>query len=96
MEGFLQNNGLSTHLAKLSPKLYTQAKSFVHCRYYNNSTNSQILRGQYRYWFIERVMPEAHLDFEAPLDAHIEIHTHKLITAILSDVISVADLRCEV
>lgn len=59
------------------------------CCYVNATSKIQIARiSNVANWYFERVVfPGQRLVFEAPLEAHLEIHTGMMASAILSDTI---------
>lgn len=59
------------------------------CCYTNRTSRIQILRiSDIPGYFLERsVMPQDTVLFEAPSEAHLEIHTSEIVGSILSDVI---------
>ena len=71
-----------------------QASQKVLCRYTNPTSRIQIIRiTNIENWFFERsVMPQGSILFEAYHDAHLEIHTSDMMSAILSDVIPCSQL----
>ena len=66
----------------------------ISCGYTNSTSRIQILRiSNIENWFFERtVMPQGSILFEAFQDAKLEIHTSEMMSAILSDVVSCAEL----
>jgi hypothetical protein len=59
----------------------------VCCCYVNNTSQIQIARiTNIHNWYFERVVfPGQRLIFEAPIHAHLEIHTGMMASSILSD-----------
>ncbi|MEO0377515.1 MAG: DUF1830 domain-containing protein [Cyanobacteria bacterium P01_A01_bin.17] len=60
------------------------------CRYINRTRQFQIVRiANISDCFFERtVLPGSQIVFEADLDAELEVHTHEIATAILTERIS--------
>lgn len=69
------------------------------CCYTNRTSRIQILRiSDIPNHFFERsIMPQGTVLFEAPPEAHLEIHTSEMIDSILSDVIPCSRLakKCD-
>jgi hypothetical protein len=64
------------------------------CTYLNYTSQIQVVRiTNITNWYFERVVfPGQRLLFAAPGDAHLEIHTGMMASAILSDTLTCADL----
>jgi hypothetical protein len=64
----------------------------------NSSSRIQIARiTDVPNWYFERVVfPGQRLLFEAPTDAHLEIHSNAIASAILSDTIPCLNLQVQV
>lgn len=67
------------------------------CCYVNSSPRIQIARiTDVPNWYFERVVfPGQRLLFEAPIDAHLEIHSSAIASAILSDTIPCLNLQIQ-
>lgn len=67
--------------------LKPQAPELTVCSYCNQSPQIQIVRiSNIPSWTFERVVfPYQQLVFEAPEDAHLEVHTSEIASAIQSD-----------
>ncbi len=55
--------------------------------YINQTQQVQIVRIQIGFteWIERAVFPENHFDFDAPIDAQLEIYSHAIATSVLSD-----------
>ncbi|BAU14303.1 hypothetical protein LEP3755_48500 [Leptolyngbya sp. NIES-3755] len=75
--------------------LSSQASPKNLCCYVNSTRHIQIARIiDVPNWYFERVVfPGERLMFEAPLEAHLEIHTGSMASAILMDTIPCERLR---
>ena len=64
------------------------------CTYLNYTSQIQVVRiTDIKNWYFERVVfPGQRLLFAAPGDAHLEIHTGMMASAILSDTLTCRDL----
>lgn len=64
------------------------------CTYLNHTSQIQVVRiTNITSWYFERVVfPGQRLLFGAPGDAHLEIHTGMMASAILSDTLTCRDL----
>ena len=64
------------------------------CTYLNYTSQIQVVRiTDIKNWYFERVVfPGQRLLFAAPGDAHLEIHTGMMASAILSDTLACRDL----
>jgi hypothetical protein len=67
----------------------------VLCCYVNDTNRVQIVRiSNIPNWFFERVVfPGQRIIFEAPLAGKLEIHTHEIVGAILSETIDCQQLH---
>ncbi|QZZ21466.1 DUF1830 domain-containing protein [Leptothermofonsia sichuanensis E412] len=69
----------------------------VLCCYVNSSSRIQIVRiTDVASWYFERVVfPGQRLLFEAPTEAHLEIHSNAIASAILADTIPCQRLQVQ-
>ncbi|MCF4966270.1 DUF1830 domain-containing protein [Nostoc sp. CMAA1605] len=76
-------------MAQILDPLPPEQLGKVLCCYINATSKIQVARiTNIPNWYFERVVfPGQRLVFEAPLDAHMEIHTGMMASAILSDTI---------
>lgn len=76
-------------MAQILDPLPPEQSARILCCYVNATSKIQIGRiSNIPNWYFERVVfPGQRLVFEAPLEAHLEIHTGMMATAILSDTI---------
>lgn len=76
-------------MAQILDPLPPEQSGRILCCYVNATSKIQIGRiSNIPNWYFERVVfPGQRLVFEAPLEAHLEIHTGMMATAILSDTI---------
>lgn len=82
-------------MAQIIDSLPTEYSNRILCSYLNATSRIQIARiTNIVHWHLERaVFPGQHLLFEAVPDAQLEIHTSKVISAILADKITCSRLR---
>lgn len=82
-------------MAQILDYLPSDRSERVFCCYFNTTSQIQIARiTNIPNWYFERVVfPGQRLMFEAPPEAHLEIHTGKLSSAILSDNIPCTSLQ---
>jgi Domain of unknown function (DUF1830) len=76
-------------MAQILDPLPPEQSGQVLCCYVNATSKIQVARiSNIANWYFERVVfPGQRLVFEAPLEAHMEIHTGMMASAILSDTI---------
>jgi hypothetical protein len=76
-------------MAQILDPLPPEQLGKVLCCYVNATSKIQVARiSNIPNWYFERVVfPGQRLVFEAPLEAHMEIHTGMMASAILSDTI---------
>jgi Domain of unknown function (DUF1830) len=79
----------STDMAQILDPLPFNNSASLLCCYVNATSKIQVARiADVPNWYFERVVfPGQRLVFEAPMTAHLEIHTGMMATAILSDTI---------
>jgi len=82
-------------MAQIIDSLPSEYSDRILCDYFNATSWIQIARiTNIAHWHLERsVLPGQHLSFEAVPDAQLEIHTSKVISAVLADKISCDCLR---
>ena len=82
-------------MAQILDSLPPEHSERIVCCYINTTGQIQIARiTDISNWYFERVVfPGQRLMFEAPPEAHLEIHSGKLSSAILSDKIPCTDLH---
>jgi hypothetical protein len=76
-------------MAQILDPLPADSSSYLLCCYVNATSKIQVSRiTNIPNWYFERVVfPGQRLVFEAPPDAHLEIHSGTMASAILSDTI---------
>ncbi len=84
-------------MAQIIDSLPTKYSNRILCSYLNTTSRIQIARiTNIVHWHLERaIFPGQHLLFEAVPDAQLEIHTSKVISAVLTDKITCARLRVD-
>lgn len=82
-------------MTQIFDSLPSEHSKRIFCCYVNVTSQIQIARiTDITNWYFERVVfPGQRLMFEAPPEAHLEIHTGKFSSAILSDKIPCIDLH---
>lgn len=81
-------------MASLSTEADTLLTLDLHC-YVNSTPHIQVVRiVEIKHWYFERVVfPGQRLLFEAPRNAHIEIRTASMASAVLTDTIACESLK---
>ncbi|MBD2593219.1 DUF1830 domain-containing protein [Nostoc spongiaeforme FACHB-130] len=76
-------------MAQILDSLPPEQSGKILCCYVNVTSKIQVARiSNVANWYFERVVfPGQRLVFEAPIEAHMEIHTGMMASAILSDTI---------
>ncbi|MBD2440500.1 DUF1830 domain-containing protein [Nostoc sp. FACHB-110] len=76
-------------MAQILDSLPPEQSGKILCCYVNATSKIQVARiSNVSNWYFERVVfPGQRLVFEAPIEAHMEIHTGMMASAILSDTI---------
>ncbi|OCQ91304.1 hypothetical protein BCD64_25195 [Nostoc sp. MBR 210] len=76
-------------MAQILDSLPPEQSGKILCCYVNVTSKIQVARiSNIANWYFERVVfPGQRLVFEAPIEAHMEIHTGMMASAILSDTI---------
>jgi hypothetical protein len=76
-------------MAQILDPIPSEDKARVLCCYVNATSSIQVVRiTDVPNWYFERVVfPGQRLMFEAPQEAHLEVHTGMMASAILSDTI---------
>ncbi|MBD2299055.1 DUF1830 domain-containing protein [Nostoc sp. FACHB-87] len=76
-------------MAQILDSLPPEQSGKILCCYINATSKIQVARiSNIANWYFERVVfPGQRLVFEAPIEAHMEIHTGMMASAILSDTI---------
>ncbi|OKH52507.1 hypothetical protein NIES2101_14770 [Calothrix sp. HK-06] len=84
-------------MAQILDSLPPEQPGKILCCYVNATSKMQVARiSDVPNWYFERVVfPGQRLVFEAPREAHLEIHTGMMASAILSDNISCNSLSVE-
>lgn len=74
-------------MAQILDPLPPEQSGKILCCYINATSKIQVARiSNISNWYFERVVfPGQRLAFEAPIEAHLEIHTGMMASAILSD-----------
>lgn len=86
---------MKQNLVSSEKALASEQESQILCCYINNSHQIQIIRIKNipNFYFERVVFPSQRLMFYAEPEAKIEIHTSKVVTSILADVIPCDKLR---